>query len=87
MLFRSITETLVSHVVVETRDTKHDYQVNFSAAAHICRVFLRQSAGRIRINVMALLGRELVPIRKGRQKPRKKTAHFRRPRYFTYRAS
>ena len=83
----NITETLVSHVVVETRDTKHDYQVNFSAAAHICRVFLRQSAGRIRINVMALLGRELVPIRKGRQKPRKKTAHFRRPRYFTYRAS
>lgn len=61
----NITETLVSHVVVETRDTKHDYQVNFSAAAHICRVFLRQSAGRIRINVMALLGENWFPYGKG----------------------
>ncbi len=83
----NITETLVSHVVIETRDTKYDYQVNFSAAAHICRVFLRQPAGKDRINVMVLLGKELVPIREGRQKPRLKTAHFRRPRYFTCRAS
>lgn len=51
------------------------------------RGFLRQPTGKDWINVIALLVKELVPIREGRQKPRLKTAHFRRPRYFTYRAS
>lgn len=83
----NITETIVSHTVIEKHDTKHDYKVNFAVAAHICRAFLRQSAGEVPIEVMALLQRELVPIRKERQYPRLKTAHFRKPRYFIYRAS
>lgn len=83
----NITETLISHVVIETHDTKHDYKVNFTAAAHICRVFLRLAAEKDPIDVMALLRKELIPIRDGRQYPRLKTAHFRRPRYFLYRAA
>ena len=83
----NITETLISHTVIETHDTKHDYKVNFAVAAHICRAFLRCPKEKGPIDVMALLQNELVPIRNGRQYPRLKTAHFRKPRYFIYRAA
>lgn len=83
----NITESLINHTVVEHGDTKHKYKVDFSAASHICRAFLRPSTEKGRIDVMSLLKRELIPIRDGRQYPRLKTAHFRRPRYFIYRAA
>lgn len=81
----NITETLVSHTVVSQKETKHEYKVNFSVAAHICRVFLRPKKDPI--DVMSLLQRELIPIRNERQYKRLTTAHFRKPRYFIYRAS
>lgn len=81
----NITEILINHTVVSQKETKHKYKVNFSVAAHICRVFLRPKKNPI--DVMSLLQKELIPIREERQSPRLKTAHFRRPRYFIYRAS
>ena len=83
----NITETLINHTVVKHGDTKHEYKVNFSVAAHICRVFLRLTTEKDSIDVMNLLCKELLPIRNERQYPRLQTAHFRRPRYFVYRAS
>lgn len=83
----NITETLINHTVVEHGETKHEYKVNFSVAAHICRVFLRLTTEKDSIDVMSLLCRELIPVRKERQYPRLKTAHFRKPRYFIYRAA
>ena len=83
----NITETLVSLTVIEHGQTKYEYQVNFSMAAHICRVSLRPYTGEAPIDVMALLKKELIPIRKERQYPRLQTAHFRKPRYFIYRAA
>ena len=38
-------------------------------------------------NVMLLLQKELIPIRNERQFPRLRTAHFRKPQYFIYRAA
>lgn len=85
----NITETMVSHTVVSQKKTeheyKHEYKVNFSVAAHVCRVFLRPKKDPI--DVMSLLQKELIPIRNERQYPRLATAHFRKPRYFIYRAS
>lgn len=83
----NITELLVNHTVVETQDTKHTYKVNFTAATFICRTFLRLTTEEVRADVMELLRRELIPVRDNRQYPRLKTAHFRRPRYFIYRAA
>jgi len=83
----NITEAMVQSLVLEKHDTKHAYQVNFSMAAHICRVFLRLAAEEDAINTVALLQKELIPIRPGRAYPRLKTAHFRRPKYFVYRAA
>ena len=69
------------------RDPADGYKVNFSVVAHICRVFLRLSTGKDPLDVMLLLQKELIPIRNKRQYPRLQTAHFRRPRYFIYRAA
>lgn len=87
LIVYNITETLINHTVVKHGDTKHEYKVNFSVAAHICRVFLRPYTEKDPIDVMSLLEKELIPIRNERQYPRLKTAHFRRPRYFIYRAA
>lgn len=83
----NITETMINQTVLEKRDTKHDYKVNFTVAAHICRVFLRLATEKDQYDVMSLLQKELIPIRNDRQYPRLQTAHFRRPRYFIYRAA
>ena len=83
----NITETMINCTVLETQDTKHEYKVNFTMAAHICRVFLRLATEKDQYDVMSLLQRELIPIRDDRQYPRTQTAHFRKPRCFIYRAA
>jgi hypothetical protein len=83
----NITEILINHTVIKKGNTKHEYKVNFSTAAHICRVFLRLTTKKNSTNVMSLLQKELIPIRNERQYPRLQTAHFRKPRYFIYRAA
>lgn len=85
----NITELLVRNCVIEQseKEKKHIYQVNFSRAAHIARVYLRLTSKADSIDVMELLKKELTPIRNDRKFPRLKTAHFRRPKYFLYRAS
>lgn len=83
----NITEAMVQSLVLEKHDTKHAYRVNFTMAAHICRVFLRQPAEEDDIDTVALLQKELIPVRPDRRYPRLKTAHFRRPKYFVYRAA
>lgn len=83
----NLTETMINQVVVKQANRKHSYKVNFSVAAHICRIFLRPTAEENPIDVIALLQKELIPIRKDRQFNRSQTAHFRKPRYFIYRAA
>lgn len=80
------TEWLIGHAVVEKHDTKYPYKVNFTKAAHLCRIYLRLTMGIDSVDVMPLLLKELIPVRDGRQFRRLKTAHFRRPKYFCYRA-
>ena len=81
------TELLVAHTVVVHGKRKYSYKVNLTLAAHICRIYLRLHTETDSINVMALLQKELVPIRCDRQFPRLKTAHFRKPKYLIYRVS
>lgn len=87
MIEYNITETLINLATLEKKETKHTYKVNFSRAAHICRIFLRHHSKKDSTDVMLLLKKELIPIRNERQFQRLKTAHFRRPRYFLYRPS
>ena len=81
------TELLVNHARIEYESRRYAYAVNFTIAAHICRIYLRLHAETDSVNVMELLKKELVPIRDDRQFPRLKTAHFRKPKYMIYRAA
>jgi len=83
----NLTESMINVTMIKKAKRKHSYKVNFSVAAHICRVFLRPSAEENPIDVTALLARELIPIRDDRKYNRLQTAHFRKPRYFIYRAA
>ena len=83
----NVTEMMINHTFLETHNTKHEYKVNFTIAAHICRVFLRLTTEKDQYDVMSLLQKELIPIRNERQYPRLQTAHFRKPRYFIYRVA
>jgi len=87
LLLYNITEALVQSTVLETGDTKHVYKVSFTRAAHVCRVFLRPIAEEDLIDIAALLRKELIPIRGDREYPGLQTAHFRKPKYFAYRAA
>lgn len=87
LLLYNITEALVQSTVPKTGDTKHEYKVSFTGAVHICRVFLRLHAEEDRIDIATLFRRELIPIRGDREYPRLQTAHFRKPKYFVYRAA
>ena len=80
-------ELLINHTVVEKHDTKYPYKVNFTKAAHIFRIYLRLTTETNSIDVMSLLLKELIPVRDGRQFKRLQTAHFRKPKYFCYRAA
>lgn len=81
------TELLVNSTVILQNEQKYTYAVNFSLAAHICRIYLRLLTEIDSIDVVALLKKELVPVRPDRQFPRLKTAHFRKPKYLIYRAA
>ena len=81
------TELLINHACIEQNDRKYDYQINFSVAAHICRIYLSLLTEIDSIDVMALIKKELIPIRNDRQFPRLKTAHFRKPKYLIYRVA
>lgn len=81
------TELLIAHTAVTHGKRKYSYKVNFTLAAHICRIYLRLHTETDSMNVMALLQKELVPIRCDRQFPRLKTAHFRKPKYLIYHVS
>lgn len=87
IIIYNATEAMINETIIEKKNTKHDYKVNFTSAAHICRNFLRLTTEEVSIDVTSLLQRELIPIRNDRQYPRLKTAHFRKPRYFIYRAA
>ena len=88
MIAYNLTETIVSHTVVETRkDTTYSYKVNFTAAAHLCRIFFHLDSRNNPAQVLTLLSRKLIPVCEERHFLRLQTAQFRRPKYFLYRAA
>lgn len=87
IIMYNATEAMINETIIEQKERKYDYKINFSSATHICRTFLRLNTEEDSIDIMSLLQKELIPIRNKRQYPRLQTAHFRKPRYFIYRAA
>lgn len=68
LIMYNFSELITSHVVIEKKDRKYEYKVNFSAAVHICREFLL--GANIPPDIESLIARYIVPIRPGRSRPR-----------------
>ncbi len=62
-------ELITQSVVIQQKDRKYAYKVNFSAAVHICRQFFLRALPPPRVE--ALLAKHISPIRPGRRRPRK----------------
>ena len=64
-------ELITADVVVTRKNTKHVYQVNFTAAIWICRNFFRYQGDGNPPAVETLISRYILPVRPGRKDPRK----------------
>lgn len=74
-LMYNFCELVTSHIAIHCQSEKYVYQTNFSAAVHICRLFLRGSVAPP--DAETNIFRNLVPIRPNRKAPR----NLNRPRF------
>ncbi|MDE5748397.1 MAG: IS4 family transposase [Acetatifactor sp.] len=65
----NFAELITQSVVIRQKSRKYPYQINFSAAVHICREFFRGNVSPP--DVEALIVRYMSPIRQDRKRPRK----------------
>lgn len=63
-------EIITLHVVISQKHREYDYQVNFTVAIHICKYFFK-CLDEHPPNVEALIQKNILPVRKGRQDSRK----------------
>lgn len=71
MIMYNFCELITTSVILSQKDTKHNYQVNYTMAIHICRYFLKTRGNRKPPDVEALIKRYILPVRIGRHDPRK----------------
>lgn len=71
LLLYNFCEIITTHVVIQQKDTKHAYQVNYTLAIHLCRYFLRFPTDISPPDVEMLIQKNLLPVRPGRSDPRK----------------
>lgn len=64
-------EAITTQVVIHHADRKHTYQVNFTVAIAICLHFFRVRKDKSPPDVEALIHKNILPIRIGRNDPRK----------------
>ena len=64
-------EMITLNVMISQNKRKHKYQVNFTAAIHICRHYFRCRDNEILPDIERLIQQYILPIRKGRQDKRK----------------
>lgn len=59
---------ITSHVVIEKKQRKYTYKVNFSVATHMCRLFYREKTTSP--DLETIIAKNLVPIRPERHQKR-----------------
>lgn len=83
LLLYNFCSIITAHVVIEQKDRKHQYQVNFTVAYKACHFFLRLHHGEKPPNIESLIEKNILPIRPDRNYARQH--RFRVPVSFTYR--
>lgn len=64
-------ETIISHIVIESSSKSYAYQVNFTIAIAICLRFFKCRNDIVPPDVDALIKKNILPIKLGRNYPRK----------------
>lgn len=82
-ILHNFSSAIISEVKIEKKDTKHEYQVNFSEGFKTCREFLRIHDGVTKMDVEGLIAQNIEPIRPGRSFARQH--RFKLPFSFLYR--
>lgn len=67
LIMYNFSMMIAMSVLLEKKETKHNYQINFTQAFGICKAFFCSSS----INVRGLIKKYILPIREGRADPRK----------------
>ena len=67
----NFVEVITSHVAISKKQRKYTYKCNFSAATHVCRLFLRGQTSPPYVE--SAIARNLVPIRPYRERGRFRT--------------
>ena len=67
LILYNFCSIIAAHVVIEHKDTKYSYQVNFSMAIKFCHHFLRIAQGKDPPDILSLISRCTLPIRPGRR--------------------
>lgn len=84
LIMYNFAEMITAHAVrLEDRSKKFVYQINFSIAAHICRMFFRSAIPKI--DILAFIAKFILPVRPGRCHPR--YLKSKSPVSFTYRTA
>lgn len=65
LIMYNFFELIASYVIIQTKDRKYTYKVNFSVAVHICRLFIRGEISPP--DVEAQIARNTIPIRPDRK--------------------
>ena len=71
LIMYNFCELITMHVVIQQKETKHSYQVNFTRAIQVCRYYFRCKSYISPPDVEALIRKNILPVRKGRKDPRK----------------
>lgn len=70
LILYNFCELITGAIAVEKKERKYSYRINFSIAIAICTEYLRRPTTSPPIDVVSLIGRELVAVRPGRSNPR-----------------
>lgn len=82
MILYNFCSFITAQVIIDKKDTRHVYQINYSMAIKICHEFLGTYRGSP-ISVESLIGSFLLPVRPGRKYERRK--RLQPPARFAYR--
>lgn len=75
MILYNFSSIITSHVAIEKKGRRHTYQVNYTMAFFLCRMFLSAPADGAPPDIMPLIAAALLPVRPGRPHKRKVRPH------------
>jgi len=71
LVMYNFCELITMRVIIQQKDTKHCYQVNFTRAIQVCKHYFKFPSDTSPPDVEALIRKSILPIREGRKDPRK----------------